>query len=76
MQLPSKNSGVQNLFCNYLSQETIEKTRTLAKNGVFVLKPTVEFQQSLDEIQIQMAREWKEIAGEIGVKVLEEMNIN
>ncbi len=57
-------------------QETIEKTRTLAKKGVFVLKPTVEFQQSLDEIQIQMAREWKETAGEIGVKVLEEMNIN
>lgn len=57
-------------------QETAEKTRILSSNGMFVLKPTVEFQNSLDEIRVQMAEEWKATAGERGAMVLEAMKEN
>ncbi|WP_353571348.1 TRAP transporter substrate-binding protein [Candidatus Albibeggiatoa sp. nov. BB20] len=54
-------------------KETAEKTRTLSKNGMFVLKPTIEFQNSLDEIRIQMAAEWEAVAGKTGAIVLKAM---
>jgi len=54
-------------------KETAEKTRTLSKNGMLVLKPTVAFQNSLNEIRIQMAAEWEAVAGKKGTIVLDEM---
>jgi len=54
-------------------QETAEKTRTLSSNGMFVLKPTPEFQISLDEIKTQMSVEWEATAGKSGAAILEAM---
>ncbi|MCV6638149.1 TRAP transporter substrate-binding protein [Candidatus Albibeggiatoa sp. nov. NOAA] len=57
-------------------KETAEKTRTLSSNGMFVLKPTLEFQNSLDEIKIQMESEWEATAGKSGAVILKAMNEN
>lgn len=52
-------------------KETVEQTKTLADNGIVVVKPTPALKKALQEIGATMAKEWQASAGPEGKAILE-----
>lgn len=51
-------------------EETEEKTKVLADNGITVVEPSAELKKGLQEIGQTMTEEWSKAAGEAGDKIL------